>query len=613
MRKVWILLLCALLLSACGDLDDYIPEPEPDDRGLAEFEEQEVNWAVCDPDLFFEGLVEPLAALGDRLECATLKTPLDWGNPSLDSVNLGVLRVKAGDESKRKGAILTNPGGPGGDGLSFGALLGLVFAEGSIEEFGFPSAAPELLTQVSEEYDIVGFSPRGVGGSFQYFCGSNATVPPTNFYTDRSEENVQAQLETAEVVAEACLNNPLYQYLDTEQTARDMDLIRIVLGDEKMNFLGYSYGSWLGAWYAKLFPENSGNIVLDGNVEFSIDWQKTDFDFVMGFERAFREVALPYAARNNAVFGLGDTADEIYEIYDALERELKGALVQGDLSIIGDLYSSALVGEVALKLVAAAGVQSVIETFGPVTQDTIEAFLEEVEAYTYLPDEDTNAAVREIAVLLAEDYFFFLEESLDRAERDIALSPGGALYTAITCNDSPWSKDPQFRIEKGDELNELYPLLGGGETSQPCTYWPEPTTAMPDVPENISPILMVQNGYDAATPSEGAVAAFKTLPDAKFLYVENEMTHTSFPYNTECLDATVAAYLLDGSLPKADITNCQAKPLPGEDEVYPPGTAPTLGDPSISLQAASEPIAPNPFYNLVHEILRENAAEFFRR
>ena len=596
----------ALLLAACGGTDT---EAEAPGGGLAEFENQEVVWESCDP-IFDAEFNELLAPLGDRLECATLQTALDWDEPERDTINLGVLRVKAGDEAAREGAIFLNPGGPGGDGLEIGALFGLVFANGSFEEIGYPTAAPDLLTQISERYDVIGFSPRGLGGSFQLFCGSNLTLPPANFYTDRSEENVRILLEQGRVIAETCLNNPLSSYIDTEQTARDMDLVRRLLGDEKLNFLGYSYGSWLGAWYAKLFPEHTGNMVLDANVEFSTDWQETDFDFVMGFQRAFEEVALPYAARNSAFYGLGDTAEEVYSVYDSLERDLKGALVRGRLSIVGDLYRSDNVTSIAGKLLVARGVQEVLDEFGPVTSDNAESFFAQLEAYTYIEDEELDIQAKEAALILGEDYLELLEFGFTRASKDVIRRTGSAVNTAVVCNDSPFNRDPEFWIQKGDELNELYPLLGGSLTAQPCAFWDEPSTSMSDVPSSIPPILMVQTGFDAATPSEGAVRAFETLPGARLVYVENEMSHAIFPYNTSCVDERVAAYLLDGTLPEEDVTSCDAKPLPGETQVYAPGGVPSFGAQGLSTQAA-ETYEPNPLYDLIHERIRENAADFF--
>ena len=621
MRKVWILLLCALLLSACGDLDDYIPEPEPDDGGLAEFEEQEINWATCDVNVFTEEDLERLAPLGDRLECATLKTPLDWEDPARDAINLGVLRVRAADETQRKGAIFLNPGGPGGDGLFIGAIVGLIFATAGDENSPRPVAAPELLSQVSEQYDIVGFSPRGVGGSFQLFCGNNLDYPNAEFFTNRSPENVEALVEIGRVQADACKNNPLTDFISTEQTVQDMDLIRRLLDDEKLNFLGYSYGSWLGAWYAKRFPEQAGNIVLDANLDFTTTFEEIVSLNPLGFQRAFEDVAAAYAARNNALFELGNTKEEVYGLYDGLREELKVVLV-GSLGLTGALYASEQVPFIALSLVSAKGVSAVLDGLGsPPTPETYDAFLADVEAYAYLGNEDLNAQAVELAAVIATNYLGYREQIGAVPEPEAAtlapaaiLDPFEAVFTAITCNDSPWNQDPQYYADLGDELNETYPLLGGSVTVQPCAFWGEPAAAMPEVPEELPPILMVQSGYDPATIAEGALEAFESLPNASFIYVENELSHTVFPYNTECVDVKVAQYLLDGSLPDASVSNCDALPLPGETEVFAPGTAPSIDGAAttqaLSVQAAQS-AGENELYDLVHKMLREDAANFF--
>ena len=330
------LLTClALLLAACGTSGTEESIEGPETPTLSEIEEQEIAWEPCDPNLFPEALSEPLAGLGDRLECATLITPLTWSEPERDTIDLGVLRVRAGNEAERKGAIFLNPGGPGGDGLFLGALFGLIFENGNVPDTRFVAAAPELLGQVSDQYDVIGFSPRGVGGSFQLFCGSNKLYPETDFYTDRSEENIAALVESGRLTAEACKNNPLSDFIDTEQTVQDMDLIRRLLGDEKLNFLGFSYGSWLGSWYAKRFPEHAGNMVLDANTEFSATFQESFSLQPLGFQRAFQEVTVPYIARNSGVFGLGESDEEVYEVYDALPPTLKNALLNGSLSLIG--------------------------------------------------------------------------------------------------------------------------------------------------------------------------------------------------------------------------------------------------------------------------------------
>ena len=597
------LLVCTLLLlAACSDSDtESAPSIE---NPTAEFDEQTVSWEACDPNLFPEVLSGPLADLGERLECATLTAPLAWSEPERDTINLGILRVKAANEAERQGAILINPGGPGGDGLVFGALFGLIFENGNVPDTRFVSAAPELLGQVSDQYDVIGFSPRGVGGSFQLFCGSNKLFPETEFYTDRSEENLAALVESGRLVAEACKNNPLSDYINTEQTVQDMDLIRRLLGDEKLNFLGFSYGSWLGSWYAKRFPEHAGNIVLDANTEFSATFQESFSLQPLGFQRAFQEVAVPYIARNSGVFALGESPEEVYSVYDTLPPLLKDALLNGSLSLVSNLYSSGAVAFIGQSLVAAQGVAEVLGSSEPLTPETYAAFLEQVATYTYSDDEEFNNSVSELGVILAADYLTFL----DAPPGEVVLPPNNAVFISVVCNDTPWTQDPDYFVEFGNEQNEANPLIGGAFTSEPCAFWGEPSAEKPDTPDDLSPVLMVQTGFDAATPAEGAVRAFESLPGAKLVYIENEMSHAAFPYNTVCVDAKVATYLLDGTLPEEDVSNCDALPLPGEEQVYPPGGVPSLG--SLSAQAA-EVAGSNALYDLVHELVRENAADFF--
>ena len=579
--------LLILALSACGSNDAplqnlHTAEPIP--------------WEACDLSTFPGELSGALEPLGDRLECATLRAPLDWDVPQRGEIDLGVLRVRAANQEKRQGAIFVNPGGPGGDGYDFGALIGLLFAQGG-------GAAPDLVAQVSDRYDVVGFSPRGVGRSTQLTCQSNQTFPETRLYTDRSLDNVLALLRTGLLKATACLRNPLTRSINTEQTVRDMDFIRERLGDEKLNYLGYSYGSWLGAWYASTFPERAGNIVLDANLDFSGTIQESFALQPLGFQRAFEAVALPYAARANEVLQLGSSAEEVGRVYEALPVTLKEALLDldGEMGIIQDLFDSGAVDDIAVDLVAAQGIGEILASSDPLSPEDYDAFREQVASYTYSDNAGLNAVALEAAAALAERYIDLLGPS----ER-VALEPSDAVFNAVKCNDTPWIRGARYYIEEGNRQNAVYPLLGGDITEQSCAFWTPPTADKPDVPANLPPLLLVQTGFDAPTPVEGALNSFEVLPGAKLVYVENELSHTAFPYGTACVDATVLAHLLDGALPGEDVTSCEALPLPGESQVFPPGGVPSFGDQSLSVQATETP-EPNPMVDLVHEMVR-NAA-----
>ena len=607
MKKLLALVLCALVLSACGDAGLDLPEPAPDEA-LKMFEEQEIAWEACDPILFEGGFSEAIEGLGDRLECATLKTPLDWEEPARDDINLGILRVKAADESKRKGAIFMNPGGPGGDGLRFAANYGLIFATANSDDPRFPSATPEEFAQVSEQYDIIGFSPRGVGSGFRLICSNAQRAPKFTDLTNRSEENIQAILDFAKVQAEACKNNPLSDFIDSGQTVQDMDLIRRLLGDEKLNYIGGSYGAWLGSWYAKQFPENTGNMVITANTDFSATIHEVFSLQPLGMQRAFEDVVAPYIARNDAVFELGTDAEAIVKVADELPDYVKLAFRSTAYNL---QFNSAAVGGVGVLLSAAKGVSDVLQTFEtPLTEDTAQAFFDEVSTYTYNSNEEVNEAATGAAVAFAEVYLDFLFVP----NGELALDPSAATNQAVKCNDSAASQDPQFWVDLGNEEARAYPLFGGSSTLQPCAFWGEPSAEKPQTPEDIPPILMVQSGYDAATPVEGAFKAFESLPNASFVYVENEMEHGIFPYGTECVDAKVAQYLLDGTLPEETISNCDALPLPGETEVFAPGTAPSLGNSGLQTQGvvqAAKSAGDNALYDYVRDLVNENAADFY--
>jgi pimeloyl-ACP methyl ester carboxylesterase len=580
--QIYFLSLCLFtILTACN-------RSESPDKDIKVFTEQEVVWGACDNSLVDFSFLSPeiLAKVQktlERVECATLKTPLDWKNPSLDKVDLGVLRVKAKDTAKRKGAIAMNPGGPGGDGLGLALSFGILFD--NPVDFGF--SPEDTYKQITAEYDLIGFSPRGVGGSFKLFCGTNLTAPVPSFYTDRSQENLDAILKVSERVAQACQRSPLSKYIDTEQTAKDMDLIRILLGDKKLNYLGFSYGSWLGAWYAKLFPDNVGNFVLDSNTDFSSAFSRTFELQPASFQEAFDKIVVPYLSRNSTLFELGSTEAEVKAVYATLPEEIKAGVT---FPIVGSLYTSAGIQEIATFLLAARGLNAVYQEDKALVLEDFEAFLSKLATHTYHSDSTVNEIVSSIAFFLASDLQFYLTR--DTAYYNFDLSDDYSVFTSILCNDGEWNKDKNYWIQKGNEENIANPLIGGNLTEQPCIYWSKSTAKMPSVPSNIPPILLVQSEFDTATNTDGALAAFNSLPNAKMVFVEDEYTHGIFPYATECVDAPVAAFLLNGTLPTARQTNCAGKPLPGEE-----GTA------LQSLAVKKE----KTLLDHIHEIIRRNA------
>lgn len=565
MKQPFLASSLALLLAACSTPSSAPTTPgdptgsvNPTPETLRESTRQDVTWEACDPTIFsglLEGLYErTAAAFGDRLECATVETPLDWNSSERDKIDLGMLRVRAADPEERKGTILINPGGPGEDGLPYAAVSALLMSNPNN-----PAAAE--FQQVLAHYDIVGFSPRGLGGSSQHFCGTNRQAPFTEFYTDRSPENTEAILTGAHLAAEACQSNPTTKYIDSEQTVWDMELMRRLFGDDKLNYLGYSYGSWLGAWYAKRFPSKTGNFVLDGNSNFAApSLEETFLNQPQSFQESFGKVVVPYLVRNNAVFNLGDTNEAVRAVYDTLPTEVK-AVVTG--SVTQALNSARATKDIGAYLVAAK-VLSDVFTASPTPIDP-DAFLQRLDDVGYSAD----PALDETARAFALEQGPLLLANLEGVPEPVLLTPGEAVLTSVLCNDGDWNRDPDVAVERGNKANETYPLVGGSLTGFPCTFWNKATTSMPETPENIPPLLLVQAEFDPATNTRGALDAFESVPNAKMVFVNDEKLHGVFPHGTACVDAAVARFLFDGTLPSERITRCAANPLPGETQVFP--------------------------------------------
>ena len=567
-----------LLLAACGQSAAPAPTAQDqttpaalDEAEVQTYNRQKLNWSACDPTLIpFRAVRE---ALGDRVQCADVLVPLDWNNPRQGRISFAMLRVKAPEQSgtgqaKRQGSIFFNPGGPGGDGLLFGAIFAFLWGQADTS-----TKSGAALKQLSERYDLIGFSPRGTGQSSRLTCGSNEQFSAEQYPSeDRSPANVAALLRNARLVAQACLKNPLTPYINTDQTARDLNLTRQLLGDSKLNYVGYSYGTWLGAWYAKLFPGQTGRFLLDGNTAFDKTWQDQLELYVKGFERAFRESALGYAARQDRVFGLGSTREEVYGVYNAFPSALKLTLLTYPASLFQALYSGGGTVSIPYKLVAARGFSAVLAANpGLRTEGELAPLL---SAYRYSSNSEVQKVALSEALLMLGTY----TGTVNNLSGPVALSDGSAVNTAVLNNDTPSNQDPAFWTALGDQAAKDSPLIGGSLTGNSAIYWSRPTARKPAVPGNLPPILLLQNEYDPATPKEGALPAWRTLPGARMIFIDNEAAHTAFPYDTECVDVGVAQYFLNGTLPATPFTVCPAKPLPTETQVFKLGGDYQTGD-----------------------------------
>ena len=568
-NRLFCSLSLSFLLAACGGggggttfvpvpVPAPAPAPAPAVDSLQPYREQALAWTACDPTVLgmdTAGTREIWARLGERLQCATLRAPLDYQNPVRGDAAISVMRVAVADASQRRGALVFNPGGPGEDGLAH--TFGLIRAFADSEPTN-PLGALQL--RLLAEYDMVGFSPRGTGNSTTLTCTTNElarsverTVPEAF-----SVQNFDNALYNARLAAQACKKNPLTPFINTEATVQDMDLLRGLLGDDKLNYLGYSYGTWLGAWYANRFPERVGRMVLDSNTDFSATSSEPMYLLQpVARQRMLEEVMLPYAARHDAYFHLGDSATKVKAVLAGLSPRIR-SLLAGSLDGLG--YSRHNTDEYVFSIVAARGLQEVLQA-GDETDD--DAILQALATKTFVPgDLALDAQVRHLAVSFYNGYFGQWVQPSPAGS--FAISRSEATLAAVRCNDTPSTTDPQFWLDTGRDYAQRYPmffpLLLPGTVS--CIYWKGPVVQKPDVSAMQGlDVMLLQSEYDTATATEGARAFFAALPKAHGVFVPGEFTHGVYPYVDTCVDTAVTRYLL-GESPAARTTVCPATPMP---------------------------------------------------
>jgi pimeloyl-ACP methyl ester carboxylesterase len=546
-------LVCAMLV-ACGgaEVDAQRSPPDP----LAEFTQQALDWQACVPRRPGQGQGALFAVLPDRTRCALMRVPLDYDHPGEGALQIEVLRVAAAQPQRRLGAIVFNPGGPGEDGLASALVHGMQWALASPED-----VSGVQLREMGQRFDVIGFSPRGTGASNPLICDVPGSFEDQDNLTfDRSAENLQRAQRNAQLMARACLDNPLSRHIHTEATARDMDLLRAVLGDEQLNYIGYSYGTWLGSWYARLFPQRVGRMLLDSSLDVT---QRLDDQFMlqeMANQRILDEVILPYAERHKDKLALGSAA-VLRAALLALPPALKEALFDEI-----DFTHSSQIEHAVVRMSAAIGLDALLRAHPDADEDELETL---VESHSFSPVPRVNAVVAQVALelieTLAEDDDTLEASWIDTdAQGKVRLLPEFTVNMSVRCNDTGTAGDASYWLGVSNDQVARYPMVGGNSVAKPCVYWP----ASPRKIASLStieglPILMLQSRYDGATPVESALATLAALPGARMILVENEYRHGLFPYGTECVDTQVANYFLQGTLPPRNST-CAGNSLAGK-------------------------------------------------
>lgn len=501
--KTAIALVPILLVTACGGSIAGTPRAEPTTSvapALEPFYTQQPAWGDC------AGLNLDVPVSTD-VECAMVEVPLDYAQPDGEVATIATARRPATGD--RIGALLTNPGGPG--------MAGTWLADMPVPE------------EISERFDIVGFDPRGIGASrplVRCRTDEEIDVDRADVDIDMSPAGIaETEQENREFIArcEERVGSEVLARVGTEDVARDLDVLRAVLGDRRLTYLGYSYGTRLGTTYARLFPQNVRALVLDGAViDLEAD-NATDAaneaaqDVVeqqAAFQRSFDEFALDCSLRPSCPLGADPTA-AVARFRALVDPLIDRPIPAADGRVLG--YSDAMLGTYQ-ALYDSAAWRDLFDGLDGVRDGRGDRLLELADQYLMRGPDGTYT-------------------NMDDA------------FTAVRCIDEPAITDPAVAADFDARLREAAPFAAAGAATGAapmdlCAMWPVPPAEPPtgDPPADLPPTLVVSTTGDPATPYEDGVALAESL-GAGLISYEGEQ-HTVVFSGVDCVDSVVAGYLL---------------------------------------------------------------------
>ncbi|MER5471725.1 alpha/beta hydrolase [Streptomyces sp. NPDC002935] len=473
---------------------------------------QKLSWKECPAPSEAEGggnAPSPLPG-GTEWQCATLKVPLDWADPKGKTIGLALIRARtSGEPSKRIGSLIFNFGGPGGSGVT------------TLPAFGKGYAA------LRTRYDLVSFDPRGVGRSAGVKCENDQQLDEY-FQQDGTPDDTAEQqelLRNTRTFNEACEKNSgkVLPHVRTTDAARDMDLMRQVLGDDKLHYFGISYGTELGGVYAHLFPKNVGRAVFDGVVDPTENAEQSSLGQAKGFQLALDNFAEDCTSKVEDC-PIGDTAQDVK---DRIAELLK------------DLETKPIPGVFPRELTQTAATSGIAQS------------LYSKDFWEYLTEGLQQAYDGDGRVLM------LLSDSMNGRSENGQYSNITAANISINCADDKPRYTADYVQSKVPEFRAASPLFGDylawGMVS--CTDWAVAGAAdHPDVSApGAAPILVVGNTGDPATPYEGA----RAMVDALGKGVGVQLTykgqgHGAYDSKNKCVQGAVNGYLLQGTVPSAD-------------------------------------------------------------
>lgn len=500
--------LAAATVMLSGCLYAMIPEEveprpsttkAPDTAGvpaeLLPFYEQTLEWDGC-------------GAGGPGFDCTFVVAPLDWEDPAAGEIELAVVRHQA--TGTPMGSLLTNPGGPGASGVDF------------IQSSFDYAVGADLI----ENYDVIGFDPRGVGASTAVTCFDAAGMDAYLYdipASPRGTSEWEAELtERNQEFADACEANSdgILPYVTTVNSARDMDLIRAVLGDSQLNYLGFSYGTFLGATYAELYPDKAGRLVLDGAIDPSVAGSEVSATQALGFESALRAYMQDCLDSEGCPFN--GTVDEAMADLGALLASVdRNPLPNADGRMLG---ADSLMTAIIVTLYSQ-------DNWGVLSQGLD-------------------------GVLQGDPYIaFYLADAYNSREDGVYLDNSSEAFRAYNCMDYPIEDDQAAEDAADAKIAQGAPTVApywSGPDS--CAVWPYPPTGTRHEihADGAGPILVIGTTNDPATPYEWSVALADQLSEGVLITRVGE-GHTGYNKGNICVDDVIEAFFLADVVPDGDV------------------------------------------------------------
>jgi pimeloyl-ACP methyl ester carboxylesterase len=509
-RKAWLVAAAAVLSFLAGGCDAFTstgtPQPSLSPSPIGSVDPAEESSAAASDLARFYGQKVSWKSCGED-ECTRIKVPLDYAKPNGRAISLAVLKVPAESKRQRIGSLVVNPGGPGGSGVDY--------ARNATGYFG-----AELL----QAFDIVGFDPRGVGRSTPVQCVSDHELD--RFVAADPDPDTPAEVRRSDrLIAEfgdGCVEESgrLAAHVSTVEAAHDIDILRAVLGDQKLSYFGASYGTFLGATYAEEFPRRVGRMVLDGALDPSLTSLRLNLVQAKGFETALRAYVGHCVDRGSCF--LGSTVDEgtrrIRQLLDDIERSPLPAggrtLTAGNavLGVWAPLYSESNWGYLDNALQSAIGGNG-------------------------------------LQLMTLSDLY------VSRGPSGYTDNSLEALY-AINCLDHD-DAIPSSAVDRYlPRFEKASPTFGAifAYSLSSCAQWPIHTGRVPEEihAKGAAPILVIGTTRDPATPLEWAESLADQL-DSGVLVRRDGDGHTGYQAGNQCVDSTVEAYLVSGKVPEGTV------------------------------------------------------------